>query len=498
LTDDERYALEFIEQMKSWMAENPPEIGVNWNSSMEISIRSVSMIFAYYLFKDSKSITQKFWNEYITTLYYSGVHIEQNQEVRITGMRNNHHLTNVAAMTWLGLFFGDYNRRTSRWLRQSRDDLHKEMEYQVNTDGCIFEGSIGYHRLDLEIFMTTSILLNLNHIKLDHEFNERMEKMCEFTMNYTKPNGLAPQFGDSDDGRFCILNGYGEQDMRDHRYLLAIAGEYFDRDDFRKAACGRVQDAIWLLGGIENIMDEPNENPRLTSYDESGFHIIRGGDVFLIIKCGKIGQDGNGGHDHNDQLSIELNVNSNDIIIDPGSYVYTMDMESRQKFRSTECHNVSQYLNYEQNIIRNLTKEDLFLMYSSNPGVCEVVGKNGQDKLRFEGQVSIAGTDIKYRRSIEVDLKNKRLMVDDTLQAGAGERLDGTCRLHLANGCQVKKNNEGTVDIVNEREVVRLACGASINIDSGMVSPSYGVKLPALILSWEFQEKTSFTIQWQV
>ena len=47
-------------------------------------------------------------------------------------------------------------------------------------------------------------------------------------------------------------------------------------------------------------------------------------DVSCIARasCLAVGQDGNGGHAHNDQLSIELNVDGEDWIADPGTYLY--------------------------------------------------------------------------------------------------------------------------------------------------------------------------------
>lgn len=58
------------------------------------------------------------------------------------GLRNNHYLTNCAAMVWLGLFFGCYNRRTRGWLKDGLANLCTEMDYEVNSDGGSFEGSI--------------------------------------------------------------------------------------------------------------------------------------------------------------------------------------------------------------------------------------------------------------------------------------------------------------------------------------------------------------------
>ena len=45
--------------------------------------------------------------------------------------------------------------------------------------------------------------------------------MLGFIDTYTKPNGLAPQIGDNDNGRILVLHNYVGQEYRDHRHILA-------------------------------------------------------------------------------------------------------------------------------------------------------------------------------------------------------------------------------------------------------------------------------------
>ena len=60
--------------------------------------------------------------------------------------------------------------------------------------------------------------------------------------------------------------------------------------------------------------------------------------MFLSIRCGPVGQNGNGGHAHNDALSIELQIDGIDRITDPGSYLYTPLPEIRNAYRSIKAH----------------------------------------------------------------------------------------------------------------------------------------------------------------
>lgn len=85
------------------------------------------------------------------------------------------------------------------------------------------------------------------------------------------------------------------------------------------------------------------------AYPDFGFYLYRSPQLYLAIRCGSIGQNGRGGHAHNDQLGIELTISGKDIIWDPGTYVYTPLPDQRNKFRSTGFHFTPQISQQEQN-----------------------------------------------------------------------------------------------------------------------------------------------------
>src|SRR5436190_16226281 len=51
LTGDERFGEVFVRHLESWMDQNPPGTGINWSSSLEISFRVMSWIWAFHLFR---------------------------------------------------------------------------------------------------------------------------------------------------------------------------------------------------------------------------------------------------------------------------------------------------------------------------------------------------------------------------------------------------------------------------------------------------------------
>ena len=80
---------------------------------------------------------------------------------------------------------------------------------------------------------------------------------------------------------------------------------------------------------------------------------MRSERIYLLAVCHKIGVNGVGPHKHNDWLSFELCVGDHPVIIDPGSYCYTSNVNMRHLFRSTAYHNTVVIDREEQVSIRN-------------------------------------------------------------------------------------------------------------------------------------------------
>jgi len=347
ITKDEKYAEEFKNQIEDWIKKNPVEMSVNWTSAMDVAIRACNWIVGVNYFKESK-ISECFWDLINKWLYLHGNFIFYNLEKNMN--TNNHYLTNLAGLVWLGMYFRDlrYDKNSAdNWLKYGIEELEIEVKKQVYADGFDYEAATYYHCLVTELLLYTTILCDCNGIHFSQIFRQKLEKMCVVILNITKPDGNIPLIGDMDNGRFLVLSGYGSDDIRDFRYLLGVAAEYFDRDDFRIHSLNHTA-ALWMFKELK----EPRHKHHIiksASYPQGGFHVLRDKKIYIIIRCGKNGTGGSGSHTHNDQLSFELNYDSEDFIVDPGVFVYTADYKMRNLFRSTKSHNTIQVGEMEQN-----------------------------------------------------------------------------------------------------------------------------------------------------
>lgn len=341
---DKKYAQTFVAQVTDWIAQNPPQLGVNWGCAMDVAIRAVNWLWAYAFFQDAPALTPDFQFSFFKSLLAHGRHIMANLEWSET-LTGNHYLSDIVGLVYLGILLPEF-KEAQQWRDFGLRELEKEMAKQVYADGVDFEASISYHRLALELFLSPTLLAQRNGHTFSPAYLQRLEKMLDFTLAITKPDGTAPLFGDNDNGRLHRLKVWAapEQEWSDYRYLLAIGALLFKRRDFAHGAGAEWEEAIWFWGPTIDA-----DKVRLTTqlpqpvtsaaFREGGIYIMRQGDYYLAVDAGSNGQKGNGGHAHNDTLSFELYALGQSWLVDPGAYLYTADFVARNLFRSTVYHN---------------------------------------------------------------------------------------------------------------------------------------------------------------
>lgn len=372
LTDDEKYVREFVNQISDWIGDNKPKFGVNWCCTMDVAIRACNWILGYCYFKDSKVINQQFLFEFLKSLYQHGCHIIENLE-KSGVLTSNHYLADIVGLVYLGVLVPEF-KESEKWKNFGIEEFKKEMEKQIYPDGVDFEASTCYHRLVLELFFYTTFLVIINdkNFKEDNfievgneifgeKYLQRLYKMFEFVLYALKPNGRMPQIGDNDNGRLHVFNGREALDMG---YLLSLGAIFFKESKFKVKEFGFYGEALWVFGeeGYKIWQDlEENYLANIGSqaFPDVGWYITRSDKDYMIISCGPNGQNGNGSHCHNDKLSFELCIDGEDIIVDPGTYVYTPKPEWRNEFRSTAYHNTVIVDDKEQN---RFSEKNLFQM----------------------------------------------------------------------------------------------------------------------------------------
>ncbi|MBT3906795.1 MAG: alginate lyase family protein [Rhodospirillaceae bacterium] len=382
----ETYQDEFQNQVLDFIAANPPGFGVNWFSAMDVAIRAANLLIAFDLFKrhDAK-FDLKFTAEFSTSILAHGRFVAANLS---TGHRANHYLTEICGLLFVAAYL-PATTETDGWLAEGIRELTTEVKRQFMVDGGNFEGSTNYHRLSGEaVLYATALVLGLPENRRTEPFEpgytERLERLAEFTQHVTKPSGHAIQIGDTDDGRFiklCPPVRDGREDILDHRSLVGAANGLFRRQDFTRTAGLHGYIDATIIGGLadgttapsslaagalppaqdrpittvgdldgappqtsrEVVITLPDTGPlfglKNAAYPEFGLYLWWSRRLFLSVRCGGLNNDGLGAHAHNDQLSVELQIDGVDWLADPGSYIYTPTPKHRNLYRSAIAHN---------------------------------------------------------------------------------------------------------------------------------------------------------------
>src|SRR5262249_10364516 len=133
LTDDERYAREFVDEVSDWLADNPFAYSVNWSCAMDVALRAMSWIWGFHFFAAARPFAEAaFRSRLLRALYLHGEFVHAN--IERSDVNGNHYLTDGVGLVFLGAFFHD-TADGQRWLETGRAIVVDEIVNQVSDDG---------------------------------------------------------------------------------------------------------------------------------------------------------------------------------------------------------------------------------------------------------------------------------------------------------------------------------------------------------------------------
>ena len=338
---DERYAIAFRDHVLSWLAANPPKRGVNWASSLEVGYRAIAWLWAIELFRDSASLDGALLQRMLRSLHIHGRHLERYLS---TWFSPNTHLTGEAlGLLYLGVLLPEL-RHAARWRALGWRILERELQSQVHDDGVYFEQASYYHRYTVDIHLHALLLAEANGMDVPPTFRRRLELAAEHLADLVRPDGTIPLIGDDDGGRVVALE---QRHSSDARATLGTAAIVFGRPELASVAGRATEEVLWLLGpaGAQRLDAQAGSSPpahlsRL--FPTGGYAVLRDGwgprANHAVIDAGPLGAL-SAGHAHADQLSISISARGCPVVVDPGTFTYTVIPAERDRFRHAAMHN---------------------------------------------------------------------------------------------------------------------------------------------------------------
>jgi hypothetical protein len=339
LTGDERYRDVAIEHLLSWIRANPPLVGINWASMLELGFRTLSWVWAVNFFVREPAQEERPWLvDVLLALDRQLAHIAQNLSYYFSP--NTHLLGEALALYVAGQTF-PLLAESDRYADVGRRVLVEQIDRQMGRDGGHLERSTHYHRYTLDFYILALIVARITADPVAHAFEAAVARLAFAARLLADNRGRLPHFGDDDGGMLLPICGRALDDVRDS---LAEASALVDRPDLR---IGDVpEEAHWMLAHplLHPILEQSRAMPVTdaigsAALPDTGYYISRSpaGD-HLVVDAGAHGYE-NGGHAHADALSLTLSVRGVPLLIDPGTGSYTTDPQTRDTFRSSLLHN---------------------------------------------------------------------------------------------------------------------------------------------------------------
>ncbi|MBV9580880.1 MAG: alginate lyase family protein [Chloroflexi bacterium] len=475
LDADSRYAAEFARELDAWLQDNPWPYGVNWSRSMEVAVRAVNWMWAAALFAEAPEFTPMLRRRFLKAMVQHGNQILNNLEY--TDNNGNHYLSNGVGLLFVGVLFAEL-APAAAWRKKGAEIVWGEIQRQVHPDGVDFEQGIGYHGLVTEFWYSCVLLCERNAIAVPAHVRPRLQRMFDFMLAYTRPDGTFPQIGDNDDGR---LAGIDDEPVGSHCRHLAVGGVLFDRDDLFGAAGDAIETVAWLCGPRALDQSRSTPTPVSQAFPDGGFYLMRSADTSMVVDAAEVGMRGIGGHGHADVLAFDLWAAGAGVLVDSGTYTYSADAVLRQALRGTAAHN--SLCVDGQDSSRLGTGRWLWLI-ENDARPCDVTWQSDTESDVFVG--SHTGyrrlpEAVTHTRGIHFDKTRCIWRIDDAVE-GAGVHL---VEVFFHPGVPFELDDDGVRLRAPRGDVILLPPGGTaLSQQPGWISRGYGLREPATVLAF--------------
>lgn len=311
LTGDGRYPERWWELVEDWAAHNRPNLGVNWRCGQETSLRAIALCFGLSSFSGHPSSTPARVDLAHRILGASADRVRPTVGYALS-QRNNHAVSELVFL--LSVRAEDDERRLLRYLLEVLDD-------QFYEDGSYAQQSFTYQRLAVQALQW----LLLTRPDLPRGARNRVAEVLarsrDFLARCSDPvGGWLPNYGANDGALLFHLSG---AHYRDFRPLLASLGA--------PGLSEYGEEAIWTA--IDEVSD------RVTSADRapSTYVTLRGSRSLALMRVGA----GRHRAAHADQLALDLWVDGQNLVLDPGTYRYTAPPPWRNALAGRDVHSLA-------------------------------------------------------------------------------------------------------------------------------------------------------------
>lgn len=335
VTGADDFFSELSDLFDDWNEQNPFMWGPEWASPMEESIRLINwLVTAAFLEAAGDEATDGLRRRLCAGAWVMAAHVRQHYSRHSSA--NNHTIVEAAGVAVAATVFGEHE-----WLDEALALLEAEVAHQTYLDGVNKEQALHYQLFVMEALCLASHVLRTIGKVLPASLVERLHSMARYARACSVGSGKYVEFGDDDEGVILCL---GPEKPCYPDYVLALVTLELE-SDYRWVEDVRCCETVgWLYGKrrLRSANALPlTQNASVESFPDGGVTIVRFDEGYgvLAFDHGPLGFGRLAAHGHADALSVQLYVDGEPVLIDPGTFIYNGDRRMRDKFRSTCVHN---------------------------------------------------------------------------------------------------------------------------------------------------------------
>jgi hypothetical protein len=499
-TGSEKQIETFWKHFKQFNAQNPPYLGPNWVSAQEVALRSINWLLILPTLKKANLPNEQL-NEIVTSLWQHFLRIPVTFAYA-KSQNNNHLLSETLALHLLGSFFAPHSSLAEKWKTRGQVLFEKTILNQIDPDGTYCQHSTNYHRMLLHLALLYDASLRQANLELPEPVRQRLAIATLWLQGLIDPiSGQVPNLGHNDG---TLLLPFGCQGYGDYRPTLQAASLAF-------LGCPAFPAGPWdELPALLRLTSAPSEEERLvTSFIQRN----RIGSENLWTSLRAVRFTGRPGHA--DQLHTEIWWQGENIARDAGTFAYNDVPPWQNSLMATRIHNTIS-IDFKDQMYR----AGKFLWLDQAQGVLESISGSESVSATHNGYRRLGAT---HSRTIAIPKKSEILVEDFVnFKKTSSPRLislhwlfpdwkwdqeneafviqKDQLRVELSIMCWIASTEE----ILPPSDVSLIRAGDTLLGNTsdeimGWVSPTYGIKTPALAytVSWRSDKSLNISSHWQ-
>lgn len=493
LSGDEKYAKAFWQYFESFNDANPPYLGPHWMSGQEVALRLMAFTWAAQVFETATTTTTDRKILLSASIAAHAARIPPTL-VYARAQQNNHLLTEAASLLTAGLALPDHTS-ARRWRKLGWRWLNYGLQSQIDTYGEYTQHSTNYHRLMLQVVLwTNAICINdpSGIYKWPRQTLEAIRRSVHWLLSLMDAeSGRTPNLGGNDGAYIFPLSN---SPFSDYRPVLHASARAFLDYDLPKGPWDEL--ALWFSANAAG--PKSNALPRYLG-DQ-----LYGKESWAYLRTAQFTSRPS----HADQLHLDLWWRGVNIAQDAGTYLYNAESPWDNSLTTTRVHNTITTDSRDQ-----MTRAGRFLYLDwVNAYRISQPSENPMELQRIRGRYR--GGGYRHTRIVGVCEDDRWLVEDEILpQRLSWRKKPLTFRLHwllpdwkweivdqeskflirlqsmhgwITMGISpepLTSKKDLRISLVRAGEI--LHGSAASDPVRGWVSPTYGIKNPALSLAIE-------------